>query len=139
MSVPSNVIQMQETADLAARRLMDRLRKNLERSNARAVGHDIWLAVYDRAEGKTAGGIIIPETIQEDRFQGKVGLVISVGPMCHKHEDWHDWFGGQPPKLGDWVGVNIRDGFSFMIGDVDVRSVEWKYVRIQADVPDLVA
>lgn len=138
MPVAAQVIPMFGSADEARSGLLDQVTPALERTQLRAVGHDIIVAVYDRAGKKTAGGIIIADTNEEDRHQGKIGLVLSVGPMCAKHPDWLDWFGGTPPKVGDWVGLNIRDGHSFLLGKSTCRSVEWKYLRMQLDVPDLV-
>jgi|SRR5262245_5942129 len=38
----------------------------------------------------TAGGVIIPTTsIDEERWQGKVGLLLKVGPVAFDYEEYH--------------------------------------------------
>jgi co-chaperonin GroES (HSP10) len=54
---------------------------------------------YVRAD-KTAGGIIIPGRVKdEDKFQGRCGLVVAMGPAAYKG----DKYGSPWCKIGDWV------------------------------------
>jgi hypothetical protein len=46
---------------------------------------------------------------QEDRFQGKCGLVLKMGPLAFK-DDGVVKFGGVDLKVGDWVLVRPSDG-----------------------------
>ena len=48
------------------------------------------------------------------------------------------WFGGEPPQVGDWVGMKINDGVTVTLGTTVCRFVEWDYIRFLSDVPDLV-
>lgn len=130
------VIQMRQTGDEAKAELLDEVRPYLEKTNIRAVGEDVLIAMYNRAGKQTAGGIYIPEANDEDNFQGKVGLILSLGPLC-KGAQWDAWFGDEPPKVGDWIGVSVRDGMSFLLGQRVCRLVEWKYLRFPTAVPDL--
>jgi hypothetical protein len=52
------------------------------------MGADVLIVMYERLKGsrgerKTAGGLLLPDTANttahEDRFQGKVGLVMKMG------------------------------------------------------------
>lgn len=137
MSVAALVIPMAGSADDARHRMMEKIGPEMEKSGLEAVGHDILLAIYDRAGQKTAGGILIPGNNREDQFQGKVGLVVSLGPMCSGPE-FEDWFGDRPPKIGDWYGLNTRDGMSLLLGEAMFRAVEWKYLRFRVSAPDRV-
>lgn|SRR5262245_651797 len=66
---------------------------------------------------KTKGGVLLADnTIQESRFQGKVGLILKVGPVAfHFPEDDH--IRARPkgrwrhkyPKVGDWVFFRASD------------------------------
>lgn len=86
------------------------------------IGADILIVMYERIntkggeERKTAGGLLIPTTAKttasDDKFQGKVGLVMKMGPIAFTEDDQHRW-GGVVPKVGDWVIVNINETFSF--------------------------
>lgn len=82
-------------------------------------GADVLLAMYERVgqgESRTPGGIIIPDTkggaATEDKYQGKVGLVVKMGPLAFQEDDNHKW-GNVVPKIGDWVLINVNEAFSF--------------------------
>ena len=49
---------------------------------------------------------------QEDRFQGKCGLVLKLGPLAFK-DDKVVQFGGVVVQAGDWVLVRPSDGLEF--------------------------
>ncbi len=138
MSVAARVIEMAEGSEGARRRMLDKVNAITAKSRPRVYGHDILVAIYNRADQKTAGGIIVPGSNREDEFQGKVGMVVALGPMCSEENSpgYEAWFGAEPPKVGDWVILNTRDGFSVLMGDMIFRLVEWKYLRLGADTPD---
>lgn len=107
--------------------------------NYRVVGSDILLAIYERPE-KTAGGIIIPEestTRKEDRYQGKVGLILQIGPLVES-KDLDNWFSGAFPKVGDWVTFRVGDTYSFEMNKVLCRLIEAKQLRGFVSEPDLI-
>lgn len=62
---------------------------------------------------KTAGGIILPDrALDESRFQGKVGLVLRMGPMAFK---FPDEIASTPPVVGDWVFYRPSDAMEMGI------------------------
>jgi len=70
----------------------------------------VMVATYIEPE-TTPGGIIKPDrTLAESRFQGKVGLVVKLGPLAFKDDNIAK-FGGVTIKEGDWVFYNAGDGF----------------------------
>jgi len=78
--------------------------------------NQVLVATYVAPE-KTAGGIIRPDrTLAEDRFQGKVGLVLKVGPLAFQ-DDAGAKFGGVTLKMGDWVTYRPSDGIEMFIRD----------------------
>lgn len=138
MGVANQAIEMQ-APQAARQRIVDDLQPFLDKTNIRPFGNDVLIAVYTRAGGLSAGGVYIPESNREDEFQGITGLIIEMGPMAsNRHPDWEDWFGDHPPKKGDWIGFNVRDGVSFKVGSTMCRMIEWKYLRFGTDVPDAV-
>lgn len=74
----------------------------------------VLVASFIRPE-KTSGGIIRPDaTREEDKWQGKAGLILAVGPSAFDFEEViHDLEAGAPlehvhaehnlPRVGDWV------------------------------------
>lgn len=108
-------------------------------SGKRVFHNQILVAIYQRPE-KTAGGIYLADsTRNEDRFQGKVGLVIAKGPLAFENDGRND-FRGQNVEIGDWVGYRVQDGWSLIIngpnGAVDCRMLEDVSVKLRLDSPD---
>ncbi len=63
------------------------------------------------APERTKGGIIRPDrSLDEDRFQGKVGLVLKVGSLAFV-DDAVNKFGGFRVDPGDWAVFNPSDGW----------------------------
>lgn len=64
---------------------------------------------------KSAGGIIIPGSAQkEDEWQGKVGLVLKMGPGAFRDTpETGANFYGVTVKPGEWVTYRYSDGYDF--------------------------
>lgn len=70
----------------------------------------ILIGIY-RHEGVTKGGIITStKTEDESDYQGKVGLILKVGPLVNAGEKAAGR--GAEFKIGDWVVVNPSSGLS---------------------------
>jgi len=69
----------------------------------------VLVASFIRPE-KTSGGIIRPDAVrEEDKWQGKAGLILAVGPSAFDFEEMDDPLDPECqeehniPKIGDWV------------------------------------
>jgi co-chaperonin GroES (HSP10) len=101
------------------------------------LGAKVCLATYIRPE-KTGGGIIRPDTnVREDIYQGKLGLVIALGPIAFKDGKDAD-FGGVVPKLHDWVVFSSQHGSAFSLMGVHCRFMDDVLVQAIVDNPDSV-
>src|ERR1700742_479098 len=72
---------------------------------------DILIGTFFRPE-KTAGGIIRPDSdVSEDAWQGKVGLILKLGPTAFVDAPDYSfvWDDTGPFKVGDWVVYKIGD------------------------------
>lgn len=110
-----------DTAKFAAARTLPELEEIIWKSVKYAVDcakitrNRVLVAGYIAPE-RTAGGIIRPhKTIDEDRFQGKVGLVLKVGPQAFE-------FGPEEKDVvragvGEWVFFRSSDGWELALGD----------------------
>ncbi len=79
-------------------------------NHIKITGSQVLLAIYVKPQ-KTSGGIILSDKIRdEDRWQGKVGLVLKHGVMVASEED-NDFFGDIEVKVCDWVVFRPADGF----------------------------
>lgn len=99
----------------------------------RIMGARVLVATYVRPE-QTAGGIFLADrTRDEEKHQGKTGLVIALGPLAFEDDETHQW-GVTKPVIGDWVMFNIGDTRRLVIRDVECRILE--DVAVQAVVGD---
>lgn len=86
---------------------------------------------------KTKGGILLADqTLQEDRFQGTIGLVIGLGPLAFK-DDNIARFGGVAPALLDWVMFRPADGMEMFINSVPCRIFEDRDIKMLVQNPML--
>lgn len=91
---------------------------------------------------KTTGGIYLADrTKDEDRWQGKVGLVLKIGPTAF-HDDAVNKFGGDSVKPGDWVLTRATDGYEIQLGGrsdgIVCKLVSDTHIRAVVDDPDMV-
>lgn len=102
-------------------------------------GYDIFhnqilVAIYVRPE-TTAGGIIRPgKNVDEDEYQGKVGLVVKVGPTAFLDSEDQD-FQGQSLNTGDWVVFRTGDGWQLTIRDTACRILTDRTIRLRIKNP----
>lgn len=81
------------------------------------------VATYIEPE-KTSGGILLPEKrLDESRFQGKVGLLVKMGPTAFKYDGPYNWE-GRAPQIGDWVIYRASDGWENGLSGIFVRWLE---------------
>jgi co-chaperonin GroES (HSP10) len=81
---------------------------------------NVLVAVYIRPE-KTKGGIIMSsKSLDEDRYQSKVGLVVKTGPSAFVESDGK-WFNGLKIKVGDWLVFRPSDGWNITVNGVLCR------------------
>jgi co-chaperonin GroES (HSP10) len=101
----------------------------------------ILVAVYERPSTiVTASGfeLEIPDSVRkEDQFQGKVGLVLRIGPTAFKDDDVNK-FHGQTVNVGDWVVLRPSDSWAAKIKGVLCRHVEDANIVARIPSPDYV-
>ena len=100
-------------------------------------GNNVLVAIYMRPE-KTKSGIILADvTRQEDRWQGKAGLVVAMGPSAFVSDENYN-FGTQKVAVGDWVAIFVSDGRQIVINETPCRLVADQHIRIKIPAPDSV-
>jgi len=103
--------------------------------NIEIFNNQLLVGIYIRPE-KTKGGIIITDQSRdEDKFQGKVGLVLKKGPDAFVDESGK-WFKGMDVEVGDWIVLRPSDGWALNIHGVECRLIEDTLVRIRIPEPD---
>lgn len=117
--------------------IFDRIKEHIE--DVEIFRNSILLGIYERPE-KTKGGIILTDKFRnEDKFQGKAGLVLKLGPAVFKDEpDNGIYFYSQTVEIGDWIGIMPSDGWPVTVGDVSCRVVKDTDVKLRIKAPDVV-
>lgn len=99
--------------------------------------NEIIIVTYERP-AKTKGGIILADnTRREDRYQGKLGLLVKMGPLAFQDSDDFKW-GDRKPKIGDWVAVDVNETWQFVLGSRYCRQLrDAKVKQIVVGDPDI--
>lgn len=95
---------------------------------------DVLVAVYKRPERLASGLYVTEAKRDEDRYQGKVGLILSMGPIAEKDEDW----GGIRPKVGDWVAFPVARSWPTLFSDGTLRFVPYREIKAILTDPDAI-
>ena len=99
--------------------------------------NQILVAVYIRPEKTKSGIFLADQTRNEDRYQGKAGLVLKKGPLAFV-DDEANKFHGQNVAVGDWVFYRVSDGFPLVINGQHCRLLEEVHVKGKIPSPDVV-
>lgn len=114
--------------------LLDRLG---DMSSVELFNNQVLCAVYIRPQ-KTKSGIYLSEkTVDEDRFQGKVGLLVAKGHVAFEDESGQ-WFNHATFKLHDWLVFRPSDGWSVTVNGVLCRVMSDTQVKARIASPDQV-
>jgi len=82
--------------------------------------------------------LLLPDKVLDEAlWQGKVGLVVAMGPLAFK-DDEHIKFAGQQLSVGDWVMYDIMEGRQFTIGRLHCRRLKDTQVVMQVEDPRLI-
>jgi co-chaperonin GroES (HSP10) len=99
--------------------------------------NQVLVAVYVRPE-KTKSGIYIPDRNRdEDKHQGKVGLVLKMGPSAFV-DDTEKWFKDISVDRDEWVVFRPSDGWGITVNNVMCRILDDTNIRGKVDHPDRV-
>lgn len=95
-------------------------------------GSDVLVAVYMRPE-KTKSGIILTDNMRgEDAYQGKVGLIVKMGPTCFLDENNEKF---RDINVGDWCVFRSSDGWPITLNTSNaLTSKDATICRIITDI-----
>ena len=99
--------------------------------------NQILCAVYLRPNKTKSGIFLTDSTVDEDKYQSKVGLIIKKGSDAFV-DDTNRWFNNITLDLHDWVVFRPSDGWNITINTVPCRILEDTSVRCRIEDPDKV-
>lgn len=111
-------------------------------------GSDVVVAIYERPN-KTASGIILSDrTLEEDIHQGKIGLIVAMGPMAFVDDDKVQFSEHERCKLHEWVFYRPSDSWRATLNThktasskdntVNLRIIRDTLIRGRVSNPDLI-
>lgn len=104
-------------------------------SGVRVLKDDVLIGTYIRPE-KTSGGIIRPDVnVEEDVWQGKVGLILKFG--LDAFIDTDDYKFTTVPEAGDWVVYFIGDAKALTVNGYPCRLIRDVSIRMIIDDPQI--
>lgn len=99
--------------------------------------NQLLVAVYIRPEKTKSGIYLTDKNRDEDRYQGKVGLVVKKGSQAFV-DDTNAWFKDYSVDLHEWVVFRPSDGWSITINGTLCRILDDINVRGRIQSPDCV-
>jgi co-chaperonin GroES (HSP10) len=105
-------------------------------SEVEVMYNQILVGIWKRPE-RTKGGIILTDnTRKEDDYQGKVCLVLKMGPAAFQDND--EMHFTQTAKVGDWVVLRPGDGWQLKVNDRPCRMLLDTSVKMIIPRPEMV-
>lgn len=99
--------------------------------------NQVLCAVYVRPQKTKSGIYLTSQTVDEDKIQGKVGLIVKTGPDAFT-DDSGVWFKNMDWKLHDWAVFRPSDGWSVTVNGVLCRILDDTDIRGRVQHPDQV-
>lgn len=100
------------------------------------LGARVLIGTYIRPDRTKSGIYLSDKTRDEDSYQGRVGLVLKMGPLAFVEDEEHKW-GDIRPKVGDWIVCSIGDARRMQLGKSPTRFVEDVHVQAIVTDPDI--
>jgi len=104
-------------------------------SSVELFNNQILVAVYIRPTVTKSGIHLADRTVDEDRHQSKVGLLVKTGPTAF-HDTTGEWFAGETFNLNDWLVFRPSDGWSITVHGVLCRILSDAQVKGRVQAPD---
>lgn len=97
--------------------------------------NQILVAVYIRPQKMKSGLYLSDKIIDEDRYQGKVGLLVKMGSEAFQ-DNSGQWFSNESFNLHDWLVFRPSDGWSITVNGVLCRVLSDTQVKMRIPEPD---
>lgn len=97
----------------------------------------VLIATYVRANVSAGGILLTNNSLEEDVWQGKVGLVLKSGVDAFRDADDFS-FNDQKAEVGEWVVFKTGDAWQLTINDWPCRLVRDVSVRMKVVDPAII-
>lgn len=102
-------------------------------------GNEVLIGIYMQPQIR-ASGLIMPDQVRdEDKWQGKVGIVIAKGPLAFADDAENKvYFYGQNVYAGDHIVYRVSDGFPLDICGIHCRLLQDTEIRMKITDPAII-
>ena len=97
----------------------------------------VLIAIYERPDKTKSGIFLSDKTRREDKWQGKAGLIVKLGPGVDTNDGNID-FCGRRLAVGDWVALQPSEGWPVNINGKDCRIAPDYRIFLRIPRPDMV-
>jgi co-chaperonin GroES (HSP10) len=88
--------------------------------NVEVFNNSVLVAIYMRPKRTKSGLYLADQTVGEDQYQSKVGLVVKKGSAAFVDPD-ERWFQGVTVEVYDWIIFRPSDGWDLTVNGVKCR------------------
>ena len=106
-------------------------------SKVEIFNNQVLVGVYIRPSKTKSGIYLTDQTTNEDKYQGKIGLVLKKGATAFVDPE-NQWFSDVQINESDWVLFRPSDGWSVTVNGVLCRIIDDHAIRGRVDQPDQV-
>lgn len=107
-------------------------------SKFQIMSNQVLIGVYERPQMTKSGIHLADTTRNEDRNQGKAGLVLKKGPKAFVSDTNYTFSEEENIEEGEWIAIFVSDGRQIVINGQLCRLVEDQYIRLKIPAPDSV-
>jgi len=105
-------------------------------SSIQLFNNEVLVAVYLRPQKTKSGIFLTDQSLGEDRFQSKVGLLLAAGPNAFEPND-QGWFKDETFTVNqDWLVFRPSDGWSITVHGVLCRIMKDGQIKGRVQNPD---
>jgi len=105
-------------------------------SHIEIFNNQLLVATYIRPSKTKSGLYLTDKYTDEDRFQGKVGLLVAMGPEAFQ-DDGGQWFKDTSFHIHDWLVYRPSDGWSITVNGVLCRVLSDTQIKMRIPSPDV--
>lgn len=99
--------------------------------------NQLLVGIYVRPNKTRSGIFLTDKTLDEDLYQGKVGLVLKKGPTAFM-DDGEARFHGQNVSDGDWIVFRPSDGWQMSVNGKACRVLQDVHIKARVAAPDVI-
>ena len=104
-------------------------------SNINIFNNQLLIALYIRPKVTKSGIYLTDNTVAEDIYQSKVGLLVKKGKSAF-NDTTGTWFQNETFDVGDWLISRPSDGWTITINNVPCRIIDDVNIKGRTDHPD---